>query len=217
MFVPVTHVKPGGARNRFYWRVSLGERGPQGTLIQGRRRFFMFKNNWKIISLIVIALEASTAALVEYRRINILKDRLGGVTTWIVQPRTRLQDMHRARALSGSMATCHHTSKTKKVRIEHETSISHGKKTTAVFNWVLHTGLHYHHDGSELLRQPAHANHHLQPIQRFGPKRPSRKSVDRREDHSREYQRRGRQGRVSTGETQRRPIGGKGRKEASSL
>ena len=43
----------------------------------------MFKNNWKIISLIVIALVASTAALVEYRRINILKDRLGCVTTWL--------------------------------------------------------------------------------------------------------------------------------------
>lgn len=47
----------------------------------------MFKN-WKIISLVVIALLTSTAALVEYRRIYVLKDRLGCVATWLEEAKT---------------------------------------------------------------------------------------------------------------------------------
>lgn len=37
----------------------------------------MVRTNWKIVSLIAIVLVASTMALLEYRRINILNDRLG--------------------------------------------------------------------------------------------------------------------------------------------
>jgi hypothetical protein len=36
----------------------------------------MLRRNWKVISLIVVAFVASAAAVVEYRRINILEDRL---------------------------------------------------------------------------------------------------------------------------------------------
>lgn len=43
----------------------------------------MSGRNWKVISLAVIALVASTVAGVEYRRIYILKDRLGCVATWL--------------------------------------------------------------------------------------------------------------------------------------
>lgn len=43
----------------------------------------MSGRNWKIISLIVIALVTSTMAFVEYRRIYILNDRLGCVATWL--------------------------------------------------------------------------------------------------------------------------------------
>ena len=48
----------------------------------------MFGKNWKLILLIVIALAASTAALLEYRRIYILQDRLGCVATWLEQAKT---------------------------------------------------------------------------------------------------------------------------------
>ena len=43
----------------------------------------MARKNWKIITLIVTILVASTAVLVEYRRIYILKDRLSCVTSWL--------------------------------------------------------------------------------------------------------------------------------------
>lgn len=43
----------------------------------------MLRRNWKITSLIIIALVGSTAALAEYRRINVLKDRLGCAATWL--------------------------------------------------------------------------------------------------------------------------------------
>lgn len=43
----------------------------------------MLRSSWKGISLIVIALVTSTAALLEYRRIYILNDRLGCVATWL--------------------------------------------------------------------------------------------------------------------------------------
>ena len=48
----------------------------------------MLGRNWKMLSLIVITLAASTAALVEYRRIYILQDRLGCVATWLEQAKT---------------------------------------------------------------------------------------------------------------------------------
>ena len=48
----------------------------------------MFRNNWKLTSVIVMALVASTAALVEYRRIYILNDRLGCVATWLEKAKT---------------------------------------------------------------------------------------------------------------------------------
>ena len=37
----------------------------------------MWQKNWKVISLVVVALLAGTTALVEYRRIVALDDRLG--------------------------------------------------------------------------------------------------------------------------------------------
>jgi len=43
----------------------------------------MFRINWMIISLIIIALAGSTAALVEYQRINVLNDRLGCASFWL--------------------------------------------------------------------------------------------------------------------------------------
>ena len=43
----------------------------------------MLRRNWKIASLIFIALVGSTVALAEYRRINVLNDRLGCTATWL--------------------------------------------------------------------------------------------------------------------------------------
>lgn len=43
----------------------------------------MMRGNWKITSLIIIALIVSTVAFVEYRRINMLKDQLGCAATWL--------------------------------------------------------------------------------------------------------------------------------------
>ena len=43
----------------------------------------MWQKNWKFLSLVVIALLASTAALVEYRRIAVLNDRLGCAAFWL--------------------------------------------------------------------------------------------------------------------------------------
>jgi hypothetical protein len=43
----------------------------------------VLRRNWKITSLVIIALVASTAALAEYRRINVLEDRLGCAATWL--------------------------------------------------------------------------------------------------------------------------------------
>jgi hypothetical protein len=43
------------------------------------------RRNWKIVSLVVIALVTSTVALVEYRRIYIFKDRLDCVASWLDQ------------------------------------------------------------------------------------------------------------------------------------
>lgn len=48
----------------------------------------MFQKNWRTISLIVITLAASTAALIGYRRINVLNDRLGCVATWLEKAKT---------------------------------------------------------------------------------------------------------------------------------
>ena len=42
----------------------------------------MFRK-WRIISLIVIVLGASADALVQYRRINVLNDRLGCAAFWL--------------------------------------------------------------------------------------------------------------------------------------
>lgn len=43
----------------------------------------MLRGNWKIISLILIAVVASAAALAEYRRLNVLQDRLACAATWL--------------------------------------------------------------------------------------------------------------------------------------
>ena len=43
----------------------------------------MLRRNWRITALIVIALVASTVAFAEYRRINVLQDRLGCAATWL--------------------------------------------------------------------------------------------------------------------------------------
>jgi hypothetical protein len=48
----------------------------------------MLGRNWKIISLVVIALVASTATLLPYRRITVLEDRLGCVATWLERAKT---------------------------------------------------------------------------------------------------------------------------------
>ena len=48
----------------------------------------MVRSNWKIVSLIVIALVTSTLALVEYRRIYVLGDRLECVAGWLDQAKT---------------------------------------------------------------------------------------------------------------------------------
>jgi hypothetical protein len=51
----------------------------------------MLRRNWQVTSLIIIALLASTVALAEYRRINVLKDRLGCAATWL----EKAQSLHR--------------------------------------------------------------------------------------------------------------------------
>jgi len=43
----------------------------------------MLRRDWKITSLIIVALVGSTVALTEYRRINVLRDRLGCAATWL--------------------------------------------------------------------------------------------------------------------------------------
>ena len=43
----------------------------------------MMRGNWTITSLIIIPLIVSTVAFVEYRKINMLKDRLGCAATWL--------------------------------------------------------------------------------------------------------------------------------------
>ena len=43
----------------------------------------MLRRNWRITAVIIIALIASTVALAEYRRINVLEDRLGCAATWL--------------------------------------------------------------------------------------------------------------------------------------
>jgi len=43
----------------------------------------MLRRNWRITALIIIALVASTVAFAEYRRINVLQDRLGCAATWL--------------------------------------------------------------------------------------------------------------------------------------
>jgi|GEM_PF-7049059 len=48
----------------------------------------MWQKNWKIISLSMMALVASTAALAEYRRITVLDDRLGCAAFWLDQARS---------------------------------------------------------------------------------------------------------------------------------
>jgi hypothetical protein len=48
----------------------------------------MLRRNWKIVSLIVIALVSSTAALLEYQRIYILGDRLDCVASWLDKAKT---------------------------------------------------------------------------------------------------------------------------------
>ena len=48
----------------------------------------MVRRNWTTVSLIVIALVTSTVALVEYRRVYILTDRLDCVASWLDQAKT---------------------------------------------------------------------------------------------------------------------------------
>lgn len=48
----------------------------------------MVRRNWKLVSLIVIALVSSTVALVEYRRIYVLGDRLDCVASLLDQAKT---------------------------------------------------------------------------------------------------------------------------------
>lgn len=48
----------------------------------------MLRKNWKIISLIVISTVASTVAVVEYRRIKILEDRLDCAADWLEEANT---------------------------------------------------------------------------------------------------------------------------------
>lgn len=56
----------------------------------------MWQKNWKIISLVVIALLASTAALVEYRRIGVLDDRLGCAAFYLAKAKS----LHQAQMAS---------------------------------------------------------------------------------------------------------------------
>ncbi len=48
----------------------------------------MLRKNWKIVSLLAIALVASAAILLEYRRISVLQDRLGCAATWLGRAKT---------------------------------------------------------------------------------------------------------------------------------
>lgn len=48
----------------------------------------MVRSNWKVISLVVIALVASTIALLEFRRINVLNDRLDCAVFWLEQAKS---------------------------------------------------------------------------------------------------------------------------------
>lgn len=48
----------------------------------------MVRRNWKIVSLILIALVSITTALLEYRRIYILGDRLDCVASWLDNAKT---------------------------------------------------------------------------------------------------------------------------------
>jgi hypothetical protein len=43
----------------------------------------MMRTNWKVISLVAVVLLSSTFALLEYRRINVLNDRLGCAAFWL--------------------------------------------------------------------------------------------------------------------------------------
>jgi hypothetical protein len=43
----------------------------------------MLRRDWEIISLVVIALVTSAGALAEYRRTNVLRDRLDCVAGWL--------------------------------------------------------------------------------------------------------------------------------------
>jgi hypothetical protein len=43
----------------------------------------MWWKNWKLLFLVVVCLLASTGALVEYRRIAVLNDRLGCAAFWL--------------------------------------------------------------------------------------------------------------------------------------
>ena len=48
----------------------------------------MLRRNWQIISLIVFAVITGTVALVEYRRVYILADRLECVANWLDKAKT---------------------------------------------------------------------------------------------------------------------------------
>ena len=48
----------------------------------------MSLKNWKAVLLTVIVVLVCTVAVVEYRRIYILKDRLGCVATWLEQAKS---------------------------------------------------------------------------------------------------------------------------------
>ena len=48
----------------------------------------MVRRNWKIVSVVVIALVTSMVALVEYRRVYILGARLDCVASWLEQAKT---------------------------------------------------------------------------------------------------------------------------------
>lgn len=64
----------------------------------------MLRRNWKVTLLILIALVASTVALVEYRRINVLKDRLGCAATWLEEAK-KLHQVQMNEALNFREAT----------------------------------------------------------------------------------------------------------------
>ena len=52
----------------------------------------MWQKNWKIISLVAVALVAGAAGLVEFRRVAVLNDRLGCVATWLDQAKSLHRD-----------------------------------------------------------------------------------------------------------------------------